>query len=467
MITKDNILFYVSSGEAKAILKHIAITDYNDEAKTFISKHFGYEEKFFEKEISGYSQEYPLISKVKDPRDKLSEIPEKVLDNLIGAKAGISLDPDNRFNSAIMFLWSKSVASKHLSEEIEILEEVFADVEGEITLEGYFLTVSQPSEARLRQYRTNYYKGISESLDRNVSSTEGFSFFDNSLLNKFKTLRRKCYNLIDELSIKLQKVENNTLYLLPTVNVVDFVEGIDEINTEYSELKERILVDFELLKENNDLEKFLDERGMRLKKPPTTDMKIRYSFHEVSINVNTLKTAVGSAMGKELDSRARSLLAKYEDEVVDRQRKILVELEHDLTSDLSQLLKTVANALTSLSSHTHKVSVALERNIKEMVDKSRITGLRKLQDLAEITYNSVKAQRSRSYKDLEKFTKNLCSRVSVPQPKLKDLESETDRARELNSTLVQATAKLSGQCDSRVLALKRKMAQMNANGGGY
>ncbi len=370
-------------------------------------------------------------------REKLSEVPLKRLNDCVER---LGHERAALRTQALQLLYAEAEKRKLLHSTAKDVAKILGDEE-EIKLKGFLLKVRVPSEQRLKQYRTEKIASLE------IDFKEVYSFFDSQLRNKFKSLRRKVYQIVNVHAIKIQQIDNQALYLLPTTEISRFMEEINKVNKEFEELADRIVKEYEELSKNKKLMEWLARKKMTLKQPKTDDLFVTYELAPVSISTETLRQALGETLGGELDRKTQLLLEEYERQLRKKNTALLVSLENELLTKLRSLLRRIAELLSN-GKKDRRVLRKIQQDLNLLARKAKGCGLEQLAQVTKVSAEAVKAIMEGKPDQKQSFANQLAVLVKIPRP---------TNPNEVDAVLCQASEKLAGVADARILALKRRM----------
>lgn len=197
--------------------------------------------------------------------------------------------------------------------------------EGVVLSEGFFVQASLPSEGLLREI----FRDDEEIIGR---ITKMLDLAPSRLINRFKTLRRKFYQKLNEYTVKTQRLHGVTIYFLPKRFAEPFLRFVEELREEYRELEEEIAEYLEDEDETETIRRYLESKGMTLKNTVNVADRFMVFLVPVSFNVDFIKSSevVRDFVGRQVKEMADAFREEIErkvGEVINSLADFIVSME--------------------------------------------------------------------------------------------------------------------------------------------
>jgi len=226
-----------------------------------------------------------------------------------------------------------------------------------IVMRGFFISISLPSEG-LFQRRFRDEEIIIDEIRKE------FDLIAQKFITRFKTLRHEVYaNILPRHTIKIQHTQARAVYFLPQSQAKGFLDNIDEIRKEYSDLQYEI---DKYLKERNDswLNKVEEYTTVKNIKSwdycPNLPSRVVIDLTPLELSPTMLRDFIQSeAEEQELWELNYILREKY--------RETVQQSVKELEQKLADLIQRISRTITTSS--IRKNNLALARATLEELDE--------------------------------------------------------------------------------------------------
>ncbi|MHA1828961.1 MAG: hypothetical protein ACTSX6_09995 [Candidatus Heimdallarchaeaceae archaeon] len=338
---------------------------------------------------------------------------------------------------------------KEQQEAVEDYEKLAIELlgEDEVKLQGFLLNVSMPSEARLSQRLSSTQLKELKKLANNARVSDvSFSFFSNEYSSRIKSIRRDLYTkIISKYCIKIQHIDNKTLYLLPGKNVPSFIQKIEELNKELKELKKDIEEEQGRLNNNERLQHILKEYNITIKQVDTSGFRIYYKLDPIKLDSSTIREILEEDLNLQLSLKGEKIIKEYEQQLREQNEAILNSLEEEFISKLKLLITKLGRKIAGEKVHTK----VLDAELQLLENKSRSVGLSHLANLTKTTRIFLEQIAENKQSSLRACAQEISRLVRIPKAEYPKV------------TIRHGLNKLNNIADARILSLQRKLEEMS------